>query len=289
MQALLDHYTQLSRDGIGLEYDKVRHAVEKDPSYLKRITPNTPQVVARNRYRNIVTLEDTRVKLQSGESDYINANFIKVLDAPLTIAAQGPLESTTGHFWQMCWEQDVPLILMLTDFREPVRGFEGENREKCHKYFPDAQTSVVNTNDFRVTCTAPPESLHKGWWLRKIAITHMQSKVSKNLVHLHCQEWPDFGRLDESQLEGLKWGLDIVANERAVGRGPLVVHCSAGIGRTGTFLAIETLLWLAKQEQWEEVNVPKVVTSLRNQRPGMVQSVSQYGMIYDVLVSLLNQ
>jgi len=274
--------------GFAAEYDVARSLVESNPDYAKRITRQTTDVSRRNRYGNVVTLEDTRVKLlhvQPGESDYINASLVRHLDGPETIVAQAPMSHTTQHFWQMCWERDVPLIVMLTNFDEPHGGL-GAMREKSYRYFSIQKSESKSFGEFTVICEDKSSSF-EGWDERKLVIIHEPTKQRKQVLHVHCTDWPDFGTLKESQLSGLHRGLHLVEHTRTAGRGPAIVHCSAGIGRSGTFVALENLVYQAKVGNWTEVDPLKVVASLRNQRPGMVQTASQYAMIYDVLLRML--
>jgi protein tyrosine phosphatase len=293
MEELLKRYRELSKGtngGFSQEYLIARSVAESNASYPDRFTKTNTIISARNRYGNVLTLDDTRVRLCSvkpGESDYINASFVKHLDGPPTIVAQAPLKETAEHFWQMCFEQDIPIIVMLTNFDEPY-GVVGEMREKSYRYFALSESETVVFGLFSVHCVSC-STFTRGWTERKLRLVYQPTQDTKSIVHVHCTEWPDFGRLQESQLEGLQRSLTLVESVRTFERGPAVVHCSAGIGRSGTFVALENLLVQAKANNWEEVDPLKVVTSLRNQRPGMVQTASQYEMIYDVLIMLLNR
>lgn len=218
----------------------------------------------------------------STKSDYINANLVQAAKVE-TIVCQAPLEHTSEHFWQMCWEQHVPLVVMLTDFMEPFHS--GGMREKCHKYFCDTKEQRFGAYEVRV---ADRKEIAPGWAKRTIVLTRDKTE-SREITHLHCTSWPDFGSLQQDQLSGLVQALDLMEQTRVENAGCRpVVHCSAGIGRSGTFVALEALLVLAKEKIWDDVDPLKVVPLLRNQRPGLVQTADQYGMIYQVLLSILS-
>lgn len=278
MEIFLNRYHLLQATGFEKEYLKLRSLT---PSDLKRLTPVTRDISHRNRYGNILTYDDTRVKLKTKtkeECDYINASYCEV-NKMKTIVSQGPLSHTADHFWKMAWEQNSNLIIMLTDFTEG-------RKEKCYPYFPrDVDTLITETDSYIITVKSLTE-LCKGWINRSLLIEEKQTRETKEITHIHCFQWPDFGSLDKEQLEGLIRALEICEEVRSEGGLP-IVHCSAGVGRSGTFVAIEALLQVGKKNQWDLVDPFKVVVTLRNQRPGMVQTCEQYQMIYDVLKLLL--
>ncbi|KAH9251565.1 hypothetical protein BASA81_010604 [Batrachochytrium salamandrivorans] len=292
-QALRLHFDELvknNQSGLIAEYNQARSVAERDPGYHARLTVSTPQVSSRNRYRDVITLDDTRVKLGNGDSDYINANFVKTGGGQSgtickTIVCQAPLPTTSEHFWQMCWEQNVLVIVMLTGFYEPCNHGTGVLREKSFAYFnPHAKQEF---GAFGVEVVESSE-LALGWTRRRIRLEYRKGGPTREIEHVHCTSWPDFGALQAGDLEGLAKALKVVELSRMNNPGsPPVVHCSAGIGRSGTFVALDALLALAKQGEWDEVDPLKMVPLLRNQRPGLVQTAEQYGMIYQVLLKLL--
>lgn len=284
-QALRLHFDELvknNQSGLIAEYHQARCTAERDPGYHARLTVSTPQVSSRNRYRDVITLEDTRVKLGRGDSDYINANFVKSA-ACQTIVCQAPLPTTSEHFWQMCWEQHVQVVVMLTGFYEPCNHGTGVLREKSFAYFDPSAKQRFGA--FGVEVVESSE-LASGWTRRRIRLERT-GEPAREIEHVHCTSWPDFGALRAGDLEGLAKALQVVEQSRSHHPGsPPVVHCSAGIGRSGTFVALDFLLALAKRGEWDEVDPLKMVPLLRSQRPGLVQTAEQYGMIYQVLLEL---
>lgn len=264
-------------DGLTAEYSIAKSTHEGDPSYWSRLTVTTQEIAKRNRYANVKTLEDTRVKLGDGECDYINASLVRTGEDESAIVAQGPLRETCGEFWQMVMENAVPLVVMLTNF-------EDGNKEKCFPYFPQ-NVEKKKFGEYEVECLGVDVPV-KGWTRRMLVVS--KDAATQNVTHLHCSEWPDFGRIHKAQMMGLRFGLDTMREARRdfPGKVPLI-HCSAGIGRSGTFLALDALLGAVAKDRWDLVDPLNVVLSLRHQRPGMVQTEEQYTMIYDVLVAML--
>jgi len=277
------------------EFMAAKQQAEGNIGYRDRITPMLPHVRKKNRYLNIVTLEDTRVRLRNvvenngvatsmetvDGDDYINASYIRdniCQDRAAYIATQGPLTSTAADFWRMCVEQNSSFILMLTPFMEG-------GRQKVDPYFPqnsgekivfDELLSVFCVSVESVVICRDSDSLVK----RVFEIQLGAKKVS--ITHYHFKVWPDFGNVSEtSTLLAL---LDLVDRAcRQNQSGPLVTHCSAGVGRTGTFLAIDIIRRNLRQTPDYDIDVRKVVSDLRNQRPQMVMTIEQYGMIYRAL------
>mmetsp|Transcript_16587 Transcript_16587/g.19335 ORF Transcript_16587/g.19335 Transcript_16587/m.19335 type:complete len:436 (+) Transcript_16587:46-1353(+) len=271
---------------LACEYRNARKMAEGMKGYKKRITKPTDIVRARNRYDNIQTLEDARVHLQveDEESDYINASFIHSsleTSIPSYIASQAPLKRTVSHFWQMCVEQAVNVIVMLTPYEE-------NGKRKADHYFPmeigdDEVYKNTNGKSVSVSCTMKKASEVNGLsgsLVKRVFTVSLESK-EREIEHFHFTAWPDFGNVSKpSTLLSL---LDIV-NENHNSSQPILTHCSAGVGRTGTYLAIDIIRKALKNVPDYEINVQQTVSALRNQRPLMVMTVQQYAMIYRALL-----
>eukprot|EP01117_Protostelium_nocturnum_P000286 TRINITY_DN10350_c0_g1_i1.p1 TRINITY_DN10350_c0_g1~~TRINITY_DN10350_c0_g1_i1.p1 ORF type:complete len:327 (+),score=76.33 TRINITY_DN10350_c0_g1_i1:419-1399(+) len=240
---------------------------------------------AKNRYWDILPNNETRVKLSTcdSKSDYINANFIKGEgkdDAIEYIACQAPLDSTTADFWRMIWEQECGVIMMLTGLTE-------KNINKCACYWPEEGKTirhgsllVCNKRTFQVADTFTVRSL-----LLKPTDASATGEKVREVVQIEYGQWPDYGVPN-----GTKSIIDLISlmrrmKERAVREyslnGPVVVHCSAGIGRTGVFLACD--ITLRKLQRKEPADIQKTVTLMRSQRPKMVMNKEQYALIYSVI------
>ncbi|KAM4601745.1 tyrosine-protein phosphatase non-receptor type 4-like [Polymixia lowei] len=234
-----------------------------------------PQNVSKNRYRDISPYDATRVVLK-GENDYINANYINIPASGSVnryIACQGPLPATCGDFWQMTWEQSCSLLVVLTTQVE--RG-----RVKCHQYWPNLAGSATY-GGFQVACVTQEGS--SAFVAREMTVTHLESQESRTLTQLQYLAWPDHGVPEDSsdflELVGL------VRCRRRGGEGrPVVVHCSAGIGRTGVLITMETALCLL--EGGQPVYPLDIVRTMREQRAMMIQTPSQYRFVCEAVLKV---
>ncbi|VDO41185.1 unnamed protein product, partial [Brugia timori] len=195
---------------------------------------------AKNRFTNILPYDHSRVKLipidDDDGSDYVNASYISGFNSRREfIAAQGPLPSTRDHFWRVVWEQHCPAIIALTKCVE-------KGRDKCHQYWPDNDQLSVLYADIEVTLMN--ETVYKEFTVRELRLTNISEPVapSRTVKHLHYMAWPDFGVPEYAA--GL---VRFVRLFRArlppsPSNKPTVVHCSAGVGRSGTFIALDRLM-----------------------------------------------
>ncbi|EDO43854.1 predicted protein, partial [Nematostella vectensis] len=229
----------------------------------------------KNRYANIVAYDHSRVLLTPLEgvleSDYINANYIDGYNrSGAFIASQGPLPETFDDFWRMVWEQGSAIIVMLTQLEE--RG-----RRKCDQYWPDRGTR--NYGALRVTAN---ETFHMSYYvLRTFLVSHMQEEEEPRQVRqYHYTSWPDHGV--PAHPAPLLSMVRTVSSANPPTAGPMIVHCSAGVGRTGTFITLDSMLQRAAQEG--TIDVFGFVRQMRNKRNLMVQTESQYVFIHDALV-----
>ncbi|KAK9768617.1 phosphotyrosine-specific ptp2-like protein [Basidiobolus ranarum] len=244
---------------------------------------------SKNRYNNIWPYEHSRVKLEhSGrsDSDYINASFIhsKGISSQY-IATQAPLPSTFSDFWEMIWEQNSRVIVMLTKEEEA-------GRIKCHRYWPDTITSPPITYEENVQVKLVSESLplenDTTVTLRNLILTNLHTGEERSIHQLHFIGWPDFGiPTDPTGVLGLR---DIAHDiQQSQESGPMIVHCSAGCGRTGAFCTIDTVLeTLASKQQsintLQEDMIAEVVDQFRDQRLSMVQTLRQFVFCYEAVL-----
>jgi len=240
----------------------------------------------RNRYKDVLPEERSRVRLQyfqEDDSDYINANMISVHKEKY-ISCQAPLPSTSSHFWSMIWEQETPVIVMLT------RTVEGE-RKKADAYWPLVEDDSIEYGPFIVTLKSTAKLAYIT--VRTLSVKCTKSEEERELVHLHYTEWPDFGVPETTHKIRELIRLMSYFKERAYCKGlsgPIAAHCSAGIGRCGTFLGILiSLEKLVEGEAFEKLDIVDIVCKMRAQRCGMVQTDSQYQFIYRVLDDILKE
>ncbi|XP_075068896.1 tyrosine-protein phosphatase non-receptor type 3 isoform X3 [Mixophyes fleayi] len=233
----------------------------------------TGQNMDKNRYKDVLPYDASRVLLQ-GNEDYINASHVN-MEVPATniinkyIATQGPLPHTCAHFWQMVWDNRLTLLIMLTTLTE--RG-----KTKCQQYWPDPP-DVVQYGNFRVTCNS--EDCTIAYVFREIILMNIETGEELPICHLQYVAWPDHGVPDDSSdfLEFV-----ICVREKRVKNQPILVHCSAGIGRTGVLITMETAICLIEQNQ--PVYPLDIVRQMRDQRPMMVQTSSQYKFVCEAII-----
>ncbi|KAF9331524.1 hypothetical protein BG006_005604 [Podila minutissima] len=221
----------------------------------------------KNRYHNIWPYDHTRVKIaerEEGHDDYINASFLKPpLSNKSYIATQGPLPSTFQDFWKVAWEQNSRVIVMLT--REQEMG-----RIKCHQYWPTAQNPVMDLGVVHVTLvseTMPDPSIGT-ILVRQVKLRHLHGQEERLITQIQYTGWPDFG-VPETPLEVLK--VIQLSNEHNTpsSAGPMIVHCSAGCGRTGAFCVIDSILTELKDNPSLIMNKPRLNLTL----PGRTSDV----------------
>uniref|UniRef100_A0A8C9X1P6 protein-tyrosine-phosphatase n=1 Tax=Sander lucioperca TaxID=283035 RepID=A0A8C9X1P6_SANLU len=223
-----------------------------------------PENMDKNRYKDVLPYDATRVVLQ-GQEDYINASHIEVAP-PVSgvclryVAGQGPLPQTCTHFWQTVWEQQIHTIIMLTTLTE--RG-----RTKCHQYWPHPP-EVKDYGHMRVKCHS--EECNLAYVTRQFTLKHTQRGEERAVTHLQYVAWPDHGVPDDPS-DFLLFISSV--RERRRGEEPLMVHCSAGIGRTGVLITMETALTLL--DEGRPMFPLDVVKTLRDQRAMMVQTTVQ--------------
>uniref|UniRef100_A0A8C3FMW1 Receptor-type tyrosine-protein phosphatase epsilon n=1 Tax=Chrysemys picta bellii TaxID=8478 RepID=A0A8C3FMW1_CHRPI len=219
----------------------------------------------KNRYPNILPYDDSRVILTQIDgvqsSDYINASYIDgYKEKNKFIAAQGPKQETVNDFWRMIWEQKSAIIVMLTNLKE-------RKEDKCYQYWPDQGCWTYGN----IRVSVEDSIVLVDYTIRKFCIQlqlHDGCKVPRLVTQLHFTSWPDFG-VPFTPIGMLKF-LKKVKTLNPSHAGPIVVHCSAGVGRTGTFIVIDAILDMMHAEQ--RVDVFEFVTRIRNQRPQMVQT-----------------
>ncbi|XGW08121.1 hypothetical protein V3C99_010883 [Haemonchus contortus] len=273
-----EHVRMMSADSdfrFSEEYEILRN-VGCGQSYTAAELPvNKPK----NRFTNILPYDHSRVRLmQAGDqegADYINANFMPGYSSRREfIAAQGPLPTTRDAFWQMAWEQYCPAIIALTKCVE-------KGRDKCHQYWPDSEHSSVVYSDIEVTLLN--ESSFDDFTIRELRLKKLHESTAPRIIwHFHYMAWPDFGVPDHPQ-GIIRFALMFRSRlpHSALNK-PTIVHCSAGVGRSGTFIAIDRLLQTIQADR--PIDVFGIVHEMRYERCHMVQNEQQYIFIHHCIL-----
>jgi len=251
----------------------------------------------RNRYKDIVPYDYNRVPVSpaykiagdTDPSDYINASFVSDVftgSGRKYIAAQGPGTDTTPAFWQMVWQYEVQVVVMLTNCTEG----SGLHSVKCNKYWPDNVGDSRKFGDIQVQLFDRAEA--PNYCVRKLDVTKCRgagADTSRVIVHLQLTDWPDRSAPGSpGHLVTLVQLTQVLVATQSGGtpsqatptRGPLLVHCSAGVGRTGTFISVDQIINNMDAVASSELDIFHTVYQLRKQRVYMVQTREQYEFLY---------
>ncbi|XP_064815865.1 tyrosine-protein phosphatase non-receptor type 9-like isoform X2 [Oncorhynchus masou masou] len=284
---LVEHVKKRKKKGIYQEYEEIR----KEPptgsfDYSKKLSNQI-----KNRYSDVLCLDQSRVRLcqlcddEDETSDYINASLMDGYKRRNAyIATQGPLPKTFGDFWRMVWEQMVLIVVMTT--RVVERG-----RVKCGQYWPKEEGTTEQHGHFLVRNTSI--QLYQDFRLSHLELYNSQTGERREVSHYLYVSWPDFG-VPKCALAMLDFREHVQQRQEAAlrslgaewvgppGGPPLVVHCSAGIGRTGTFCTLD--ICLSRLEDIGTVDVCETVRRMRTQRAFSIQTWDQYYYCYTAVI-----
>ncbi|XP_061194983.1 receptor-type tyrosine-protein phosphatase kappa-like [Saccostrea echinata] len=227
----------------------------------------TDENMTKNRFKTTFPYDHSRVILKTGTgSDYINANYIAgARKEKEYIATQGPRQNTVADFWAMIWQEHVSTIVMLTNLKEG-------NKTKCTKYWPNVNNDI---DDGTLSVNIIEEKVYTFYIVRKMSLIHKRTNKYRTVTQYHYTAWPDHGTPDPLCLVVF---LDHVMRTETSQNTPTVVHCSAGIGRTGTYIALDVLNQIGRKTG--KVNVAEYVKKMRENRMNMVQTYEQYMTIF---------
>ncbi|XP_009951998.1 PREDICTED: receptor-type tyrosine-protein phosphatase T, partial [Leptosomus discolor] len=268
---LLQHITQMKR-GQGYGFKEEYEALPEGQT-ASWDTAKEDENRNKNRYGNIISYDHSRVRLQlldgDPHSDYINANYIDGYHRPRHyIATQGPMQETVKDFWRMIWQENSASVVMVTNLVEV-------GRVKCVRYWPD-DTEVYG--DIKVTLIET-EPLAE-YVIRTFTVQKKGYHEIREIRQFHFTSWPDHGV--PCYATGLLGFVRQVKFLNPLEAGPIVVHCSAGAGRTGCFIAIDIMLDMAENEG--VVDIFNCVRELRSQRVNLVQTEEQYVFVHDAIL-----
>lgn len=261
------------------DYENFKHA---KPNKRECITAaELPVNRGKNRFVDILPYDDTRVHILpiEGEegSDYINANYVPGYNSKREyIACQGPLPSTTEDFWRMIWEQKCRVIVMMTKFKE-------NNREKCYNYMPYGEEPIVY-GDLEISVNKHFTSTSGHFKLTELQID--LGNETRTITHFNYLEWMDkTAPSDYDKLIDFATSVRKEINRFSVGSdlyGPVCVHCSAGVGRTGSFIVIDRCLQLLRDKPKMNmyIDIYGMVWEMRQHRCLLVQTDDQYALVH---------
>ncbi|XP_010597732.1 tyrosine-protein phosphatase non-receptor type 1 isoform X2 [Loxodonta africana] len=252
-------------------YQDIRHEASDFPCKVAKLPKNKN----RNRYRDVSPFDHSRIKLHQEDNDYINASLIKMEEAQRSyILTQGPLPNTCGHFWEMVWEQKSRGVVMLNRVME-------KGSLKCAQYWPQKEEKEMIFEDTNLKLTLISEDVKSYYTVRQLELENIASQETREILHFHYTTWPDFG-VPESPASFLNFLFKVrESGSLSLEHGPIVVHCSAGIGRSGTFCLADTcLLLMDKRKDPSSVDIKKVLLEMRKFRMGLIQTADQLRFSY---------
>ncbi|XP_064371608.1 receptor-type tyrosine-protein phosphatase O isoform X7 [Dromaius novaehollandiae] len=238
---------------------------------IPHFAADLPMNRCKNRYTNILPYDFSRVRLVSMNeeegSDYINANYIPGYNSPQEyIATQGPLPETRNDFWKMVLQQKSQIIVMLTQCNE-------KRRVKCDHYWPFTEDPIAYGD---ITVEMLSEEEHTDWVYRNFRISYADEV--QDVMHFNYTAWPDHGVPTANAAESILQFVQMVRQKSTKSKGPMIIHCSAGVGRTGTFIALDRLLQHIRDHEF--VDILGLVSDMRSYRMSMVQTEEQYIFIH---------
>nr|XP_021530957.1 phosphatidylinositol phosphatase PTPRQ [Aotus nancymaae] len=276
-KSFLQHVEELCTNN-NLKFQEEFSELPKFLQDLSSTDADLPWNRAKNRFPNIKPYNNNRVKLITDAgvpgSDYINASYISGYLCPNEfIATQGPLPGTVGDFWRMVWETRAKTLVMLTQCFE-------KGRIRCHQYWPEDNKPVTVFGD--IVITKLMEDVQINWTIRDLKIERHGDYMTVRQCNFTA--WPEHGVPENSA--PLIHFVKLVRASRAHDTTPMIVHCSAGVGRTGVFIALDHLTQHINDHDF--VDIYGLVAELRSERMCMVQNLAQYIFLHQCILDLLS-
>ena len=251
------------------EFDYLKSVIDNDQNHKLRLEQSNKYC----RYSSIITYKDNRVVLHS-TNRYINASWIHIPLFKYFIATQGPLPHTIIDFWTMCDEYNVSLIVMLCNLKE-------NNVDKCADYW-----HVQNLGHLRIKLLEEKED-QKGIYIRRISLFNKLKNKEKIFIQIHLTYWEDHKALDGGYFNKIIRIIQIIDGAKKKSNNPCVVHCSAGVGRTGTFISLYNLYHEIMQQIFVTKNeviafsIFNLVRKMKEMRIFSIENENQFLLIYD--------
>ncbi|KAG8131940.1 hypothetical protein E2320_009839, partial [Naja naja] len=281
LQSFRQYYetrTANSNNGFFQDFEELKEVGKEQPKTEAEVPANA----IKNRYPHVLPYDYSRVKLSlldgQPHSDYINANFVPGYNSPQEfIATQGPLKKTLDDFWRLVWEQNICTIVMLTVGME-------NGRVLCEYYWP---TDISHVSSGEISIHLLAQNFADEWTTREFKLQHKGLNMERRLSHLHYTAWPNHG-IPESTISMITFIELVRAHMQSVNEcGPILVHGSAGVGRTGTFIALDRLLQQLKHEKL--VDIFNTVYSLRMNRHCMIETLGQYIFLHSCILEKISE
>ncbi|CAF4516486.1 unnamed protein product [Rotaria sp. Silwood1] len=236
----------------------------------------------KSRYRDVLPGESTRVKLQDNtdQNDFINANYVSGYNnqEKAYIFTQGPLQATVKDFWRMIWQENISIIVMTTNIRE-------SGTMKCYPYWPLRTKEYLNSGLYQIQNEKSDQ--YDSFIITTLLLKKKNHSEIRTIYHAHYLKWPDHGIPSGTKdallfLEKVEYYKDLIKT-----KSPVLLHCSAGIGRTGTFCAID--IGIKRYLNEKIIDIPSTVVKMRQERAGSVQTEDQYLFVYLALMDFIKQ
>ncbi|XP_026482439.1 receptor-type tyrosine-protein phosphatase epsilon-like [Ctenocephalides felis] len=268
-----EHYVKesLANRELEMQHKKFKRGMQKEFGYGIQDANKI-----KNRYLNLIAYDSSRVVLKKlpndKYSDYINANYVDGFLRPKEyIATQGPKQQTVNDFWRMVWQEQVTAICMLTNIKE-------SDKIKCHQYWPEQEGSEESYGDIKVEHRS--SRIYADFVYRTLNITN--GSESYILEHLHFTAWPDHGvPLYPEALVPFINKMQSIQSDQT----PTIVHCSAGVGRTGTIILADICIKMARATG--KIDILYYQNKIREQRANLVDSSDQYKLVHMVVLETL--
>ncbi|EFP04843.1 hypothetical protein CRE_29999 [Caenorhabditis remanei] len=239
-------------------------------------TSSADENTQKNRYNNIGAMEATRIRLNSPTgNDYINANYVDSCnERNAYIATQAPLPSTFSDFWSMIWQERSNVIVCITNMVE-------DGKRKCDQYWPSTQDSPQTFGNYQVTLISESTNSHFSHRILDLKIAKSVPAAERKIHQLHFMGWPDHGVPSSvfPLLNFIHYASDIHST------GPVVVHCSAGVGRSGSYILVDSMR--RHLISFRRLNVQGHLTHMRRQRAKLVQTLEQYIFCHEAIRQLI--
>ena len=267
------------------EFTYLKNLIDYNEKYMTRLLDDDETC----RYKNIRCYQDNFVKI-STPHEAINASWIHYPYEKSFISAQAPLKNTIDDFWTMCFDHNINTVIMLCNLEE-------KGKEKCTEYWENEKKDILDSTAlesiFDINYTT--EQINDDITIRNIDIRYKnkENNNGKKIKQIHYGSWPDHQSVDLQSIYGnILFMFNLVDNE--IGHNPIVVHCSAGVGRTGTFIALYNLyrdilnqLHNTKNKRIT-INLMNLVRKMKEMRMHLVETDEQYKLIYQFVSKFLS-